>query len=436
MQCEKINNYVLRLAFLVIVGTFSSRVLQADSKKDYKECQIAIYDSREEMLKFGKEFLYFLKKESGNRSSEELEREEKLFNTLIKNINHGDIKKFSEKFLKTIPEDFYRGKNPQDALVLDIEKIFTNYYNASMKSNTSFSGDLEIKLKEENEASVTYNKILTTIYRVVLEQSHYSDSSIFETSYIIRNALETLGKKTNFSPVLQYFLESIFRKKDLRSLVKKIVSMSLQEYKDNERIINHPSITKNLRCIKKFKQASDQIQEEDDEKLLEGEAPEPLPDQVLEVLFLEGIKKSSLTNPARKKLLRYLEKKDYKSKDPQWNENTPLIKKIIQALSGESKRSKYEESESRRSRSYDSDNYGRGASLISASRGSSDRSRVSFQGAGLLGYGVESVFRDSNSDEDKKKDEAPKLTINFWDRLRPKKRKTVKFLKKIKNLNH
>ncbi|WP_152531096.1 hypothetical protein [Holospora undulata] len=386
------------------------------------------------MKKFGKEFLYFLKKGSKNRSSEELEREEKLFNTIIKNINHGDIKKFAEKFLKTIPEDFYRGKNPQDALVLDIEKIFTNYYNASMKSksNTSFSGDLEIKLKEENEASVTYNKILTTIYRVVLEQSHYSDSSIFETSYIIRNALETLGKKTNFSPVLQYFLESIFRKKDLRSLVKKIVSMSLQEYKDNERIINHPSITKNLRCIKKFKQASDQIQEEDDEKLLEGEAPEPLPDQVLEVLFLEGIKKSSLTNPARKKLLRYLEKKDYKSKDPQWNENTPLIKKIIQALSGESKRSKYEESESRRSRSYDSDNYGRGASLISASRGSSDRSRVSFQGAGLLGYGVESVFRDSNSDEDKKKDEAPKLTINFWDRLRPKKRKTVKFLKKNK----
>ncbi|WP_156918993.1 hypothetical protein [Holospora obtusa] len=417
--------------YILFFSLFGFQILCAKSEEN-NLCELNTYETSEDFKNFGKDFMYFLQKSLEKRSSEEGVREEKLFNTLISNINQGDFRKFTESFIKFFPN---KEKDFQGSLSENILKFFKNYYKINIE-NQVFSGSNE-STQKALESSLAYSKILIVLYRVALKQAYYSDRSLFDTSYILNAALKTLEDFSTPFPLLQYFLEIIFQKGDIRPLLKKIVSMSLTEYKDNEIFINQNIFAKQLSCIKLFQQASDQIQEEEDEKLLEGDAPIPLAGTVLEFLLLERVKKSTLSSGARKKFLRYLKKKTYaEGKSEGWKENERLIEKIIHLLETSSKK-EYDREYYRRYDErdyYNSERYGtRAPNLMHGDRGSSGRGRVSLQGTGLLGVSAESVFRDA-SEEMPAKEGASKATINFWDRLYPKKSKLATFIKMTKKL--
>ena len=206
----------------------------------------------------------------------------------------------------------------------------------------------------------------------------------------------------------------MLNQKDIRSLIKKVVLMSLTEYKNNIKIINANPVAQQLNCIHTFQQALDEIQEEEDTKTAE-EVPAPEPAKVLEVLFLEGIKKARISSGARKKMLKYLQNQEYRKeiKDEKWIENTEFIKKIIQALNNYNSRNSRDESESSR-RYSDSQSRNRGGvSPIHGSSGSRDNSGISIR---FWDFSVDS----SGDREENKQEEAPKFITSFFKRRNKK----------------
>ncbi|PPE03280.1 hypothetical protein [Holospora curviuscula] len=432
---------------IIFCGIIGINALYAEPERS---CQINAYETSEELKNLWKEFS-FLKEPSEKSSLAWDVRADKLFNTLIQNIGHGDVTKFLEKLIKLSPE---AKENINVATFpADIEKFFINYYKKILNFPTPSAVTQDRKNKSELEkekeqiekknlnieAFINYNKILAILYRVASDASShsYSNTSIFQTSYILNTALRILHNAINPAPLLQYFLETMLNQTDIRVLIKKVVAMPFSEYQNNAQIINNNLVAQHLKCMKKFQLLREQIQEEEDEKLPEGDAPTPEPAKVMEVLFLEGIKKAPLSAAGRKKLIRYLKNKEYKKdiQDKTWLENEPLIKKIIQIL--DASKSKYDREDYHRSYDSSTSRYrDRGASPISGGHGSRENSRISLQGAGILGFSAESSAKDVDSEEAQKKEEAPKMAITFWERRHPKKSKINAFLQmreKLKN---
>ena len=420
-------------------------VLHAQNLEEPTSCQLNVYKTSEELKNLGKELTYFLDASKveplKDPPSTSNIRAETMFNTLIHTISQGNSERFVEKFIKFDPNSFYTNEKEHKTLLSNIEKFFTNYYAKVINSNlpiTQAPNPTENTKDETFNTSsisraVAYNKILLILYRVASEQSSYRGSSVFQTNYILNTALKILQKTVNPAPLLQYFLESMLHQKDIRSLIKKIAVISLPEYKKNVKIINEDSLAQQLRCIASFQQTADDAQEEKENQTGE-DVPTLSPSEVLEIFFLNEIKNTRMKSGARKRLIKYMQNKEYQKeiKDQKWIENTELIHKIIQALNDYDSRN-----ESQHSRY--SDSYSQNRSDMSPIRGSSgsrDNSRISIQGAGLLGFGIDSSVERSNDGNEDKKEQSPKFTTSFFKRLNQKKidYEFKVFLKKQKKL--